>query len=256
MKKSINFILFLLIFLFAGRSNVLAAEHSAIIPITGDNRAHFEIHPEVYKRWAQGKNVSTDEQATYPLFDENRLKMSGKKISDDDQNFKEFREKHKNEAAVNKVDDPQWNAYELDLKQDVGYGVYGNFVINSSGIDDGSMYNIWPEQVEMYLSSFDESTNSWSEPKKLNKRRGYDEQGKGFKVIQDYKSSHDGRKYSIDLSLQPVDYQSSTHDKFRIYIFQGWPKPIPKDLIPGTYNIPLSISIQIHQENIQWQMVQ
>lgn len=241
MKKSINFILFLLVFLFASGSNVLAADHSAIIPITGDNRAHFEIHPEVYKRWAEGKDESTDETATHPLFDENRLKMSGKKISDNDQNFKEFREKHKDEAAVNKEDDPQWNAYELDLKHDVGCDYYGNFVINSSGIDDGSMYNIWPEQVELYLSSFDDSTNSWSEPKKLDKKRSYDEQGEGFYVIQDYKSSHDGRKYLINLSLQPVDYYSSTHDKFRIYIFQGWPKPIPKDLLPGTYNIPLSI---------------
>ncbi|WP_085875883.1 S-layer homology domain-containing protein [Peptoniphilus vaginalis] len=241
MKKSINFILFLLVFLFASGSNVLAADHSGIIPITGDKRAHFEIHPEVYKRWAQGKEVSTDQKVIYPLFDESRLRMSGKKIPDDDQNFKEFREKHKDEAAFNKADAPQWNAYELDLMQNVGYAVYGNFDINSSGIDDGSMYNIWPEQVEMYLSYFDKSTNSWSEPKKLDKRRGYDDQGKGFLVIQDYKSSHDGRKYSIDLSLQPVDYYQSTHDKFRIYIFQGWPKPIPKDLLPGTYNIPLSI---------------
>lgn len=191
----------------------------------------FEIHSEAYKRWKEGG------------FSNDFLQVSGKELESDDELFAQFRKEHDSEAAFSASEDKVWHAYELDLACKNTAGSYGNFIITSSGIDDGNMYNIWPEQVEVYLSRYDFENNTWREVEKLIKGTSQSDQYADYSVIQDFLENRYGSKYKIDIDLSEDinSTQRSRKDKFRIYIFQGWPKPIPNNLFPGEYSVPLSI---------------
>ena len=236
--KNLNRLLFsILLLLVFIPLNIFAADPPPIkYPVGGDPMAYYEIHPVIYKTWGDNYN-----------FDPDRIKIDAKKVSDEDQLFKEFKEKHKAEADSMMYQDEEWNCYEIYIKRG-----YGNIYINSKHTKDENTYNIWPEQFKMYVSRFDEKTNQFEEPKEYTKVKNDVEANdlitKGipnYTLVQDYNSHADGRSYYVNLSLkkkyreETKDY--SEEDTFRVYVFQGHPDPIPNDLLAGEYKIPLSV---------------
>ena len=87
--KNLNrFIFSILLLLVFIPLNIFAADPPPIkYPVVGDPMAYYEIHPAIYKTWG-----------SYYNFDPDRIKINAKKVSDEDQLFKEFKEKHKAEA--------------------------------------------------------------------------------------------------------------------------------------------------------------
>ena len=228
-------ILLLLIFI---PLNIFATEEPPIeVPTVNDSMTYFDIHPENYRRWKVKHNFSED-----------MLKVESKKINEEDNLFKNFKEKHKAEADSMIYQKEEWNCYEIDVFCKDNAGSYGNFVINSKHKRDEDTYNIWPEQFEMYVSRFDETTNTFEEPKKYVKVKNDVEANdckteEHYYLVQDYNSSSDGRAYyaSVNLGTKRIGKDRTHKDKFRVYVFQGHPEPIPKDLLAGEYEIPLSI---------------
>ncbi|MFR7349283.1 S-layer homology domain-containing protein [Peptoniphilus sp.] len=236
--KNLNRLLFsILILLVFIPLNIFAADPPpTIYPVDGDPMAYYEIHPQDYEIWRKNHN-----------FDPNYIKIDAKKISDKDQLFKEFKEKHKAEADSMMYQDEEWNCYEIYINH-----AYGNFYIESKHTKDENTYNIWPEQFKLYVSRFDEKTNQFEEPKEYTKVKNDAEANdlitKGipnYTLVQDYNSHADGRSYYVNVSLsekyreETKDY--SEEDTFRVYVFQGHPDPIPNDLLAGEYKIPLSV---------------
>ncbi|WP_019124517.1 S-layer homology domain-containing protein [Peptoniphilus grossensis] len=160
-------------------------------------------------------------------------------------------EKHKDEADSMKYQEPEWNCYELDVKN-----LFGTFNIDSKHTKDENTYNIWPEQMVVYVSKFNKETQAFDEPIKFTRVRSDVEYNafKGsiwglnkplFTLNQNYTKNPDGRTYNSYINFdQTYDSESATYsndDKYRIYVFQGHSEPIPDNLIPGEYKIPLSI---------------
>ena len=236
--KNLNRLLFsILLLLVFIPLNIFAADPPPIkYSVDGEPMAYYEIHPAIYKAWGNYYNFNPD-----------RIKINAKKVSDEDQLFKEFKENHKAEADSMMFQEEEWNCYEIYIKRG-----YGNFRIESKHTKDENTYNIWPEQFKMYVSRFDEKTNQFEEPKEYTKARNDAEANdlisKGipeYTLAQDYNSHADGRSYYVDVSLnkkyreETKDY--SEEDTFRIYVFQEHPDPIPNDLLAGEYKIPLSV---------------
>lgn len=239
--KNLNRFLFsILLLLVFIPLNIFAGEQPPVeVPTVNDPMTYFDIHPDSYRIWKEKYN-----------FSEEMLKVKSEKINENDKLFKAFKEKHKAEADSMMRQNEEWNCYEIDVFRKDNAGSYGNFIINSKHTKDNNTYNIWPEQFKLYVSRFDEETNQFEEPKEHTKARNDAEANdlitKGipeYTLVQDYNSHADGRAYYASLSLSPKQIGNDyTHkDKFRVYVFQGHPEPIPNDLLAGEYKIPLSV---------------
>lgn len=239
--KNLNRFLFsILLLLVFIPLNIFAGEKPPVeVPTINDPMTYFDIHPENYRRWMTKYNFSED-----------MLKVKSEKINENDELFKEFKEKHKAEADSMMYQDEEWNCYEIDVLCKDNAGSYGSFIIESKHTKDENTYNIWPEQFKLYVSRFDEETNQYEEPKEYTKARNDVEANdlisKGipeYTLVQDYNSHADGRAYYASLSLRTkrIGNDRTHKDKFRVYVFQGHPDPIPNDLVAGEYKIPLSV---------------
>ncbi len=239
--KNLNRFLFsILLLLVFIPLNIFAGEQPPVeVPTINDPMTYFDIHPENYRRWKEKYSFSED-----------MLKVKSEKINENDKLFKDFKEKHKAEADSMMYQEEEWNCYEIDVFCKDNAGSYGNFIINSKHTKDKNTYNIWPEQFKLYVSRFDEETNQFEEPKEYTKARNDAEANdlvtKGipeYLLVQDYNSHADGRAYyaSLVLSTKRIGSDRTHKDKFRVYVFQGHPDPIPKDLLAGEYKIPLSV---------------
>ena len=239
--KNLNrFIFSILLLLVFIPLNIFAGEKPPVeVPTINDPMTYFDIHPENYRRWMTKYNFSED-----------MLKVKSEKINENDELFKDFKEKHKAEADSMMYQDEEWNCYEIDVFCKDNAGSYGNFIIESKHTKDENTYNIWPEQFKLYVSRFDEETNQYEEPKEYTKARNEveadDLTSKGiprYLLAQDYNSHADGRAYYASLSLgtKRIGNDRTHKDKFRVYVFQGHPDPIPNDLLAGEYKIPLSV---------------
>ena len=239
--KNLNRLLFsILMLLVFIPLNIFAGEQPKVeVPTINDPMTYFDIHPENYRRWKEKYNFSED-----------MLKVKSEKINENDELFKAFKEKHKSEADSMMYQEEEWNCYEIDVFCKDNAGSYGSFVINSKHTKDENTYNIWPEQFKLYVSRLDEKTNKFEEPKEYTKARNDAEANdlitKGipnYSLVQDYNSHADGRAYYASLSLgtKQIGNDRTHKDKFRVYVFQGHPDPIPNDLLAGEYKIPLSV---------------
>ena len=207
-----------------------------LIYIKDNDCLRFEINPASYAKWGIKK------------FATNIFSAKIEEIKNDDTDFAKFREKHKNEAETFKYQDPQWRCYELTIENNTGNRGYGNLVIESKHKTDKDTYWIWPEQFQMYISKLNLNTNKLEEPKLCKKFTNEDaynenEEEGTFLVKRDFDSAKDGRHYVVKTPFDAQEYNSTyaTKEKFRIYVFQKWAEPIPKNLLPGEYTVPLSI---------------
>ncbi|EGY79336.1 hypothetical protein HMPREF9129_1543 [Peptoniphilus indolicus ATCC 29427] len=242
MLKKINK-LFLLIAIFLLIPSYVFAENIRMddkVYIKGNNFVSFQINPEPYMRWEKGN------------FDPKKFSVKLREIKKDDQDFAAFIKKHEKEAESFRSHEAQWFCYEIEAKNETDCAQYGNINIESKHIKDEDTYWIWPEQFQMYVSRFDEETNKFAEPKhckrfmRLEEADGY--KGNRFEtdsffLIRDFNKNKDGRSYIANAGFGSKfkNHTYTTKDKFRVYVFQGWADPIPKNLLPGEYKIPLSI---------------
>ena len=138
--KNLNRFLFsILLLLVFIPLNIFAGEKPPVkVPTINDPMTYFDIHPENYRRWMTKYNFSED-----------MLKVKSEKINENDELFKEFKEKHKAEADSMMYQDEEWNCYEIDVLCKDNAGSYGSFIIESKHTKDENTYNIWPEQFKL-----------------------------------------------------------------------------------------------------------
>ncbi|RVU54418.1 hypothetical protein [Anaerosphaera multitolerans] len=160
-----------------------------------------------------------------------------KEMSKNDSRLLEFKEEHQDLFYERHGSEQVCHGYEIKVKN---YFANSFGVINIEVLEDNLdfQYDIWPEQIEAYMTVVAQKSDGTDETLEKNERKVVDV------VPVAGNAPYGNHSYGINIDCSKTFDDGGKEDTikegiYEIYIFQGKPKNIPDNLLPGTYEVPV-----------------